>query len=130
MQLGISSQNRNEQKFMEKSSSTAIGIIVGITLCLFFSISFSLLGYTIKLSIIFGIIGGIAGGLLGFWSRIESKPEVPQKPDTEPEDSKTRSKPPKQIKIWPKTPKERSGVSIWSWFLRQSQVSSKSRKKY
>ncbi|MDJ0554781.1 MAG: hypothetical protein QNJ68_10130 [Microcoleaceae cyanobacterium MO_207.B10] len=118
---------------MDKSSPTSIGVIVGIPLCLFFSISFSLLGYTTKLGIIFGIIGGIAGGLLGFWSQIESIPEAPKKPDAEPQDSQTQSKPPKppkQIKAWPKTPKERSGVSVGNWFLRQNQASSKPRKKY
>lgn len=119
-----------QQKIMEKSSSIVIGIIVGITLCLFFSISFSLLGYTVKGSIIFGIIGGIAGGLLGFWSRIESRPEVPEELNVKPVDSQTPKPSKQKIKTWPKTPRERSGVSVWSWFIRQSQVSSKSRKKY
>lgn len=119
---------------MDKSSST--GLIAGMAVAIFFSISFSLLGYTIKSSIIFGLIGGVSTGLLGFWSQIESRPEIPEKTSVEVADSTQASKqplppkPPKVIKTWPKTPKERSGVSILSWFFRATQVSSKSEKKY
>ncbi|NEQ39500.1 MAG: hypothetical protein F6K40_25870 [Okeania sp. SIO3I5] len=105
-------------------------LIAGLAATLFFSISFILLEYTIKGSIIFGVIGGISAGLLGFWLQIESRPEIPEKEDAEPVDSPAPSKPKPTIKPWPKTPKERSGVSVLSWFLRHSQISSKSRKKY
>jgi len=117
---------------MDKSS-TSTGFIAGILLALFFSISFSLLGYPTRLSIIFGLIGGISGGLLGFWSQIESIPEKPEKTDVEPVDTpetEKLEKPEKPRKTWPITPKERSGVSLLSWFLRPSQISSKSKKKY
>ncbi|MGD1713306.1 hypothetical protein [Dapis sp. BLCC M172] len=110
--------------------SISTGLIAGLAATLFFSISFSLLEYTIKSSIIFGVIGGISAGLLGFWSQIESRPEIPEKTDAESVDYPTPSKPTSAIKTWPKTPKERSGVSLLSWFFRQSQISSKSRKKY
>lgn len=115
---------------MEKSSSISTGVIAALILGLFFSISYSLLGYTIRLSIIFGVIGAIAGGLLSYWLQIESVPEIPEKPDAEIVDSKRPPKPPKKIKKWPKTAKERSGVSMLNWFMRQSQISQKSRKKY
>ncbi|MGK7923386.1 MAG: hypothetical protein AB4080_25645 [Trichodesmium sp.] len=114
---------------MDKSS-TSTGFIAGILLTLFFSISFNLLGYTNRSSIILGIIGGIAGGLLGFWSQIESRPEIPEKTDVEPVDTPEPEKPEKPRKTWPITPKERSGVSILSWFLRPSEISSRSKKKY
>ncbi len=114
---------------MDKSSIST-GLIAGLAATLFFSISFSLLEYTIKSSIIFGVIGGISAALLGYWSQIESRPEIPEKTDAEPIDSPTPSQPTAPIQTWPKTPKERSGVSLFSWFLRPSQISSKSRKKY
>ncbi|MEB3341050.1 hypothetical protein [Okeania sp.] len=114
---------------MDKSSIST-GLIAGIVAILFFSISFSLLEYTIKLSVIFGVIGGISAGLLGLWSQIESRPEIPEKPDAEPVDSPQPSKPISAIKTWPKIPKERSGVSVLNWFFRQNQIPSKSRKKY
>ena len=111
-------------------SSISTGFIAGLAATLFFSISFSLLEYTIKFSIILGLIGGISAGLLGFWSQIESKPEIPEKAGAKSADSSAPSKPISAIKKWPKTPKERSGVSLLSWFFRQSQVSSKSPKKH
>ncbi|NES74444.1 MULTISPECIES: hypothetical protein [Okeania] len=115
---------------MDKQSIST-GLIAGLAATLFFSISFSLLEYTIKLSIVLGVIAGISAGLLGYWSQIESIPEIPEKTNTEPIDS---PKPPKPLNTWPKTPRERSGVSILSWLSRSSQVSSrryqKSRKKY
>lgn len=118
---------------MDKQSIST-GLIAGLAATLFFSISFSLLEYTIKSSIVFGIIAGISAGLLGYWSQIESRPEIPEKANAEPVDSPKESKPPKPPKTWPKTPRERSGVSVLSWLLRPSQVSSrryqKSRKKY
>ncbi len=121
---------------MDKSSIST-GLIGGLAIALFFSISFSLLEYTIKSSIILGVIGGISGGLLGFWSQIESRPEIPEKTNAEAVDSPKESKPPKPpkaIKTWPKTPRERSGVSVLSWLLRPSQVSPRKyqtpRKKY
>ncbi|NEP39100.1 MAG: hypothetical protein F6K35_07465 [Okeania sp. SIO2H7] len=81
-----------------------------------------------------GVIAGISAGLLGYWSQIESIPEIPEKTNTEPIDSPKPPKPPKPLNTWPKTPRERSGVSILSWLSRSSQVSSrryqKSRKKY
>ena len=113
---------------MDKSPIST-GLIAGLAGTLFFSISFILLEYTIKAGIVFGIIGEVSAGFLGFWSHIES-PEIPEKADAEPVDSPRPSKPTSVIKPWPKTPKERSGVSILSWFFRQSQISSKSRKKY
>jgi len=114
---------------MDKSSISK-GLIVGLAATLFFSISFSLLEYTIKLSIIFGAIGGISAGLLGFWSQIKSRPKIPETSDAEGIDSPKSSKSTAPTQIWPKTPRERSGVSVLSWFLRPSQISSKSRKKY
>jgi len=110
--------------------SISTGLIAGLAATLFFSISFSLLEYTIKSSILFGVIGGISAGLLGFWLKIESRPEIPEKEDAEPVDSPAPLKPTSTIKPWPKTPKERSGVSVLNWFFRHSQISSKSRKKY
>ena len=110
--------------------STSTGLITGLVATLFFSISFSLLGYTIKSSIILGLIGGISAGLLGFWSQIESRPEIPEKADAKSLDSPKLSKPTSAIKIRRKTPKERSGVSVLSWFFSSNQVSSKSKKKY
>ena len=114
---------------MDKSSIST-GLIAGLAALLFFSISFSLLEYTIKLSIIFGVIGGFSAGLLGFWSQIELRPEIPEKADAEPVDSPKPSKPILPIKRWPKIPKERSGVSVLSWFFRQNQIPSKPRKRY
>ncbi|NET29362.1 hypothetical protein [Okeania sp. SIO1I7] len=121
---------------MDKQSIST-GLIAGLAATLFFSISFSLLEYTIKSSIIFGVIAGISAGLLGYWSQIESRPEIPEKTNAEPVDSPKESKPPKPPKppkTWPKTPRERSGVSILSWLSRSSPVSSrryqKARKKY
>lgn len=111
-------------------SSVSTGFIAGLAATLFFSISFSLLEYTIKLSIILGLIGGISSGLLGFWSQIESRAEIPEKAGTKLVDFSALLKPTSAIKAWPKTPKERSGVSLLSWFFRQSQVSSKSTKKH
>ncbi|MEM1172564.1 MAG: hypothetical protein AAGJ08_26665 [Cyanobacteria bacterium P01_H01_bin.35] len=114
---------------MDKSSIST-GLIAGLAATLFFCITFSLLEYTIKSSIIFGIIGGFSAGLLGFWWQTESRPEIAEEADAEPVDSSAPSEPISLIKAWPKTPKERSGVSILSWFFRQSQISSKSGKKY
>ncbi|NEO54686.1 MAG: hypothetical protein F6K54_17330 [Okeania sp. SIO3B5] len=114
--------------------SISTGLIAGLAATLFFSISLSLLEYTIKSSIVFSIIGGISAGLLGYWSQIESRPEIPETTNAEPVDSPKESKPPKPPKAWPKIPRERSGISILSWFFRSSQVSSrkyqKTRKKY
>ncbi|MCL2926412.1 MAG: hypothetical protein MGF17_17855 [Trichodesmium sp. MAG_R04] len=111
-------------------SSISTGFIAGLAATLFFSISFSLLEYTIKFSIILGLIGGISAGLLGFWSQIESRPEIPEKAGAKFVDSSALFKSTSAIKPWPKTAKERSGVSLLSWFFRQSQVSSKSTKKH
>ena len=110
--------------------SISKGLIAGLVATLFFSISFSLLEYTIKFSIILGLIGGVSAGLLGFWLQIESRPEIPKKVGTKLVDFAALLKPTSAIKAWPKTPKERSGVSLLSWFFRQSQVSSKSTKKH